>query len=402
MKRGLPIWGHSQQPRPLGAARLQDAVRPTYCVWEVTLRCDLSCAHCGSRAGKPRADELNAAECLDVIRQLAELGVREVSLIGGEVYLRQDWEELVRAVRDAGMICGIVSGGRGFTRERARQAKAAGVSGVSISVDGLESAHDQLRALNGSYRAAMAALDALAAADVRRAANTQINRLSRDDLPELLERLIERRIYGWQPQITVAMGRAADRPEILLQPYELLDVIPCLASLAARCAEADVSFAPGNNVGYFGPHEAALRGHSARGHCQSCTAGRHTLGIEANGDVKGCPSLPSADYVGGNLRHNNLREIWEGAAALRFTRDRDTTELWGFCAGCYYAAECLAGCSWTSHVLFGRRGNNPYCHHRALELRDRGVRERLVPESRAPGDPFDFGEFSLIEEPWPA
>ncbi|MGE3674355.1 MAG: SPASM domain-containing protein, partial [Polyangiaceae bacterium] len=128
---------------------------------------------------------------------------------------------------------------------------------------------------------------------------------------------------------------------------------------------------------------------------------RHTLGIEANGDVKGCPSLPSADYVGGNLRRASLQAIWEGAQSLRFTRDRDTTELWGFCKGCYYSEECLAGCSWTSHVLFGKRGNNPYCHHRALELRDRGVRERLVRGVSAPGTPFDFGEFELIEEPWP-
>ncbi|MEZ4374009.1 MAG: radical SAM protein [Polyangiaceae bacterium] len=401
MKRDLPIWGHSRAPVPLDAARPQDAIRPKYCVWEVTLRCDLACAHCGSRAGKARADELDTAECLDVVRQLAELGVREVSLIGGEVYLRDDWQLLVRAIREAGMTCGIVSGGRGFDRQRAEQARDAGVSGVSISVDGLEAAHDQLRALRGSYRAAMSALEQLEACGVRHAANTQINRLSQGDLPELLERLIERGIYGWQPQITVAMGRAADHPEILLQPYELLEVMPTLASLSERCGATGVRFAPGNNVGYFGPHESTLRRHSSKGHCQSCTAGRLTLGIEANGDVKGCPSLPSADYVGGNLRRASLQAIWEGAKSLRFTRDRDTTELWGFCKDCYYSAECLAGCSWTSHVLFGKRGNNPYCHHRALELKDRGVRERLVRGVSAPGTPFDFGEFELIEEPWP-
>lgn len=386
---------------PLQPPRPRDAVRPTYCVWEVTLRCDLACAHCGSRAGKPRADELDTDQCLEVIRQLAAFGVKEVSLIGGEVYLRNDWQRLVAAVRDAGMVCGIVSGGRGFTPERARQARDAGVSGVSISVDGMEAAHDELRALRGSFRAAMNALEALGAAGVRHAANTQINQLSRRDLPRLLEALIERGIYGWQPQLTVAMGRAADRPELLLQPFDLLEVMPLLAELARRCSEAGVRFAPGNNVGYFGPLESELRRHVAQGHCQSCSAGRQTLGIEANGDVKGCPSLPSADYVGGNLRDASLQAIWEGAAALRFTRDRDATELWGFCRDCYYAAECLAGCSWTSHVLFGRRGNNPYCHHRALELRDRGVRERLVPNAPAPGAPFDFGDFSLVQEPWP-
>jgi radical SAM protein with 4Fe4S-binding SPASM domain len=41
----------------------------------------------------------------------------------------------------------------------------------------------------------------------------------------------------------------------------------------------------------------------------SCGAGRATLGIEANGDIKGCPSLPSSDYVGGNVRDHGLKDI---------------------------------------------------------------------------------------------
>ena len=33
--------------------------RPIYAVWEITLRCDLACRHCGSRAGRARPDELD-------------------------------------------------------------------------------------------------------------------------------------------------------------------------------------------------------------------------------------------------------------------------------------------------------------------------------------------------------
>ncbi len=374
------------------------ASRPRYCVWEVTLRCDLACRHCGSRAGHARPDELNTEECLAVIRQLAELGVREVSLIGGEVYLRPDWTTLVASVRDHGMRCGVVTGGRGMTLERARAAKAAGVSGVSVSLDGLEEAHDELRALRGSFQAALSALRALRQADIPLAVNTQVNQLSRDDLEALSELLFELGVYGWQVQLTVAMGRAADHAELLLQPYELLDVIPRLAALAEACHARGVRFEPGNNVGYFGPHEHALRRGQPGQHTQGCTAGLATLGIEANGDVKGCPSLPSRDYVGGNLRSSTLQDIWERSSALRFARDRTEAELWGFCQSCYYARECRAGCSWTSHVLFGRRGNNPYCHHRALTLAASGRQERLVQIAKAPGEPFDQGRFELVEE----
>ncbi|MCA9627572.1 MAG: radical SAM protein, partial [Myxococcales bacterium] len=68
------------------------APHPVYCVWELTLACDLGCRHCGSRAKDARAGELTTEECLDVVAQLEELGVREVTLIGGEAYLRDDWD----------------------------------------------------------------------------------------------------------------------------------------------------------------------------------------------------------------------------------------------------------------------------------------------------------------------
>src|SRR6185295_17422576 len=125
-KRSLPL---------APEARAVDAVRPIYCVWELTLACDLACRHCGSRAGKARPDELTTEECLDFVRQLAELGVKEVSLIGGEAYLRDDWVEIIEAIRNRGMLATMTTGGRGITEQRARAARQAGLSSASVSVD---------------------------------------------------------------------------------------------------------------------------------------------------------------------------------------------------------------------------------------------------------------------------
>jgi radical SAM protein with 4Fe4S-binding SPASM domain len=162
-----------------------------------------------------------------------------------------------------------------------------------------------------------------------------------------------------------------------------------------------VKFWAGNNIGYFGPYEAEIRASYPQGHMGACGAGRTMLGIEANGDIKGCPSLPTSDYVGGNVRDHSLEAIWERSAPLRFTRERTAADLWGHCATCYYRDNCLAGCTWTTHVLFGRPGNNPFCHHRALELLRQGKRERIVREAMAGGAPFDYGRYAIVEEPWP-
>ena len=341
-------------------------------------------------------------EALDLVRQMAELGVKEVTVIGGEAYLRDDWLDIVAAVRRHGMQCTMTTGGRGLTADMARAAKEAGLMSVSVSIDGLRATHDTLRGVDGSFESALNALKYLSLAGVAVSANTQIGRVSMHQIEPLFELLADAGIHSWQLQLTVAMGRAADEPELLLEPYQMLEVMPMLARIKRRADERDVRIWPGNNIGYFGPYETMLRGNMPRGHMSSCGAGRSTLGIEANGDIKGCPSLSSSDWVGGNIRDNSLQDIWERAETLRFTRDRTVNDLWGHCRDCYYNDVCRSGCSWTSDVLFGKPGNNPFCHHRTLELLRQGKRERIVRTHAAPGEPFDHGLFEIIEEAWPA
>ncbi len=385
---------------PLAAdTRAQDrAWRPIYAVWELTLKCDLACGHCGSRAGRARPDELSTDECLGLVRQLAELGVKEVTVIGGEAYLRDDWVEIVRAVRLAGMRCTMTTGGRGLTLERARAAAAAGLQGAGISLDGGEATHDRLRGVAGAHRAALQAAANLRAVGIAVSVNTQINKLSMPELADVLETVVAVGALAWQIQLTVAMGRAADAPDLLIQPEDLLALFPLLARLKTRCDEAGVVLSPGNNIGYFGPYDSTLRGSVGLGHSASCGAGCTTLGIESNGAIKGCPSLQTVPWTGGNIRDASLQDIWERSAALRYMRDRTVDDLWGYCRTCYYADVCRAGCTWTGFSLFGKPGNNPLCHHRALEMRRLGKRERLVQIDRAPGEPFDNGSFQIILE----
>jgi radical SAM protein with 4Fe4S-binding SPASM domain len=404
--RSLPLAPKAAPSRrrlPLAdEARTQDKYwRPIYAVWEITLACDLACRHCGSRAGKSRPDELSTEECFDLIDQMHALQVKEVTIIGGEAYLRDDWLDIVRRIRGHGMQCSMTTGGRNLTLDKALAAKEAGILSVSVSIDGLREAHDDQRGVQGSFDSALAAMANLKEAKIPFSCNTQINRRNLHEIPEVFEILAKAGMHSWQVQLTTAMGRAGDEKNLLLEPYQVLEVIPMLARLKPRADELNVRIWPGNNVGYYGPYEHILRGRFPGGHRGSCSAGRLTLGIEANGDIKGCPSLPTADYVGGNVRDAKLVDIWEKSAPLRFTRDQTVEDLKGFCRTCYYAEECKGGCNWTSHVLLGYIGDNPYCHHRALELLQKGERERIEKKSPAPGEPFDYSIFELIREPWP-
>lgn len=389
----------SDSTRRIDTAKL--SWHPRYTVWELTLRCDQFCTHCGSRAGDPRDTELSTQEALDVVQQLADLGTRDVVLIGGEAYLHPGFLEIVRALKASGIQPLLTTGGMGITPQLVRDMRSAGIVQVSVSIDGLEIAHDLIRGQKGSFQAALRALRILREEGLPSAANTNINRVNRYDLEPLFELLSEQGIDAWQVQITIPLGRAADRPDMILQPYDLLHVLPAVAAIKKRAQERNILVMPGNNLGYFGPEEALLRSMKKGGcdHWSSCQAGKFILGIESDGAVKGCPSLQTDAYVGGNLTERTLRDIWENTPELAFTRNRTTDSLWGFCKTCMFAEVCMAGCSFSAHALFGRPGNNPYCHFRARSLAKEGKRERLIPATPASGLPFDNGLFDIHIEP---
>ncbi|GGE12573.1 GDL motif peptide-associated radical SAM/SPASM maturase [Polymorphobacter glacialis] len=371
---------------------------PVSVVWEITLACDLACQHCGSRAGRRRRDELSTAEALDLVGQIAELGARSVGLIGGEAYLRKDWLQIIAAVRAAGMECDLQTGGRNLTAARAQAAADAGLNAVGISIDGIGATHDRLRGVIGSYELALAAMRNVRAAGLEVGVNSQINSATLHQLPELMDIIIAEGCRNWQLAITTAMGNAADHPDLLLQPWQMMEVMPLLAELAEKGRAQGLFLQPASNIGYFGPHESRLRNvMNEEIHFHGCNAGDTVLGIEADGTIKSCPGLPSP-YAGGNIRERRLRDIWENAEPLAFNRRRTVDDLWGYCRGCYYAETCLAGCTWTAHALMGRAGNNPMCHHRALDFDARGLRERLVKVKDAEGRSFDHGEFEIVVE----
>ena len=383
-------------------------LRTTYAVWELTLRCNLLCIHCGSRARDARPNELTTDEALDLVRQLDEIGIREVSLIGGEAFLRRDWLEIAAEISRRGMRCTMTTGGYGLGPKLATKMAAAGIQLVSVSVDGLEATHDLLRGRRGSWRQAFVAIQSLRDAGIKTGANTQINRLSAPELPLLYRHLRDAGIRSWQTQLTVPMGNAADRPELLLQPPELLDVYPMLAHLLERGLSEGVRMYPGNNIGYFGPYERRFSSRPGTDgwdevFWSGCQGGILTLGIEADGTIKPDPSLPTAAYAGGNIRDRSLHEIVHHSEILKMNEvagtEHATDDLWGFCKGCEFAQICRGGDTWTSHVFFDRRGNNPYCHYRSLYHAAAGLRERLRQVTPAPGVPFDNGVFEVKREP---
>jgi len=362
---------------------------PRTVVWELTLACNMNCRHCGSRAGKPRPDELTQPEALRLCQDLAELGAKRITLGGGEPTLRPDWTMIAEALVSRGIKVNMVTNGRGWDRKMADRAKAFGLDSVAFSMDGCEATHNYIRRIKGQWNDLWRSIDQTVARGVPVSVVTQVNRRNLAELEELHGLLKAHKVRSWQLQLGNPTGNMADNPDLVLRPEDVLEIVPRVARLRGLPGRPKVY--AGDNIGYYGEHEAELRDQGGLvPFWVGCQAGCSVLGIESNGNVKGCLSLPSAmngvdQFVEGNIRQRSLREIWESPDSFAYNRKFTLSQLQGFCRTCEYAEICRGGCSWTAFAHTRDRNDNPYCYYR--QTCERGLAQRgqvNAPEPQRP------------------
>ncbi len=346
-----------------------------YCVWETTLACNLACRHCGSSAGRARQGELDTAEALDLVDQLADLGVQELTLSGGEFLVRPDWPAILQRVRERNMERLVISNGLSIDEKVADTLAKEGVASVSISIDGLPVTHNRLRPLRGgdwalsdpaspadSYNQLLAAMEHLRAAGVVVAAITQVSQMNIDDLAEIRALLVEQGVGHWQVQLTHPMGRAESAVPAL-EPGDAPRVHDFIRETQDK---GDIRCLAADDVGWFACDEHLLRsgGGAPRHFWTGCQAGLEIIGIKSDGGVRGCLSMTD-DLLEGNIRERPLREIWEDPDLFAYNRRFDESHLRGGCAGCAFGRLCRGGCHSLAHTTVGHLLDNPYCIRQA-------------------------------------
>jgi cyclic pyranopterin phosphate synthase len=151
----------------------------------VTDRCNLRCTYCMPRekfndnyAFLPRNELLTFEEIERLVRQFINLGVRKVRLTGGEPLLRRGIERLIERLASMKTMEGkaleitLTTNAVLLTR-KARALKDAGLSRVTVSLDGLSDATFQR--MSGSDVAVATVLDGIAAAQASGLGPVKVN-----------------------------------------------------------------------------------------------------------------------------------------------------------------------------------------------------------------------------------
>lgn len=303
--------------------------------WESTLRCNVACLHCGSDcSSSTQTPDMPAEDFLRVIDSITpHVNPHHVMIVisGGEPLMRPDLANIGLALNQRGYPWGMVTNGLALTPARFAQLRQAGLSSMSISLDGLEDDHIWLRqhplAFQGAVRAIrLAAADSDLVWDVV----TCVNQRNITRLDALCERLQALGVRHWRLITIDPMGRATKNPLLLLSDEQAAYLLDFIAE--HRRQGLSVSY---SCEGFLGGYEGKVRDHLFH-----CAAGVSVASVLIDGSISACTSI-RGKYYQGNIYHDDFWTVWE----QRFQpyRNRDWMRRSAPCAQCAVYRYCEGG-----------------------------------------------------------
>jgi mycofactocin radical SAM maturase len=302
---------------------------PICLTWELTYACNLACVHCLSSSGRRDPRELSTEECLAVVDELRRLQVFYVNIGGGEPMLRRDFFDVVEYATTHQVGVKFSTNGTHLDRTAARRLAAMDYLDVQISIDGADAAVNDAVRGDGSFDAAIAAMDNLAEAGVGPFKISLV--VTRHNVGQLDEYLALAERYGAQLRVTRLRpsGRGADTwHELHPTQAQQRDLYRWLMD-RPNVLTGDSFF-----------HLSAL-GDPLPG-LNLCGAGRVVCLIDPIGDVYACPFVIHPEFRAGSVRDpGGFTDVWRSSELFTSLREPSSP---GACASCGSYDSCQGGC----------------------------------------------------------
>lgn len=312
---------------------------PLRVTFEVTYRCNLSCPFCFQEFAREESPEFrkNYELSPDELSK-AIAGLPRFSLItfnGGEVFVRKDFPGLLREISRQGRRFNIVTNGTMLFEDKIRLlVDETNALSVGISIDGIGETHDEIRRLPKAFDRTVKNMRELVAYRDNSRKRFPIVDMKTVITSENIDELVD--IYELGADIGVDYLTFS-----CLRTSELIFALPCRASLddeaysdppplldldmdmdvlrsqlekiVARAEEGGpaVRFYPD-----YSSIEGVLKYYAGQGEMadyEPCHAPWTNIRVAPNGDVYPCLS-----YKMGNIKEQELLEIWRGEEIRRF------------------------------------------------------------------------------------
>lgn len=269
---------------------------------ELNLSCNLRCRHCfqGDYSSSAIMDKHRAIEILDT---LAEAGVFEISLIGGEPLLHPGIIEIMQHCQKLDFSTSITTNATLIDAEMADIIVETGVS-VYVSLDGIAEMHDSIRG-RGSFSRTERAIKLLLERNVSVDILCTLNALNADRYKDVIDYC---KTLGVPCNFNLFKPFKPAHEQLILKPDRFFEI--CLDLFERR--------KKGEPIGLS--NAAIVSVLSGLPDQKECTATLSGLVIDTNSRMITCPGLVSAGYFQENdlpSFDNNFLETWHNHRTFR-------------------------------------------------------------------------------------
>lgn len=329
---------------------------------EITCRCNLRCRYC-YYFDNPETEyrELPTCEWLDFFAELGRVAVMEVTLLGGEPFVRDDLPFLIEGIVGNRMRFSILSNGSLITNDMASFIRSTGrCNHIQISLDGSSAeVHESARG-KGSFAGAIEAIRTLQRHQVPVTVRVTLHRRNIQDLDNIAALLLDTlELPGFTTNCAGSLGSCRQNTDLLLTPADRELAMATLLRLSSKY--------PGRITAQAGPlaemqiwsrmeklcQEKGELSDLPSGSLSGCGCPWTTLAVRADGMFVPCVML--SHLTMGRINHAQLTQVWREHPVLDRLRRRREIPLTAFalCRDCTYNPYCTGNCPAIAFNLTG-------------------------------------------------
>lgn len=346
---------------------------------EITSRCNLRCRYCYF-FDNPEVSyqDLPTEEWLQFIDELGRCGVMNVSLAGGEAFLRKDLPRLLKALVTNRMRFSILSNGTLINDDISEFISGTNrCDYVQVSVDGsCADVHDICRG-KGSFSSAIRGIRILQKYNIPVTVRMTIHRHNVHDLENTALFLLEELdLEEFSTNASGFIGSCRKTgSDLLLTVKERQTAMSTLSRLSRMYEDRITAQAgPLADARFWSRMESARRlkapAFDNGGHLTGCGCTKDSIAVRADGTIVPCSMLAHLEL--GRINRDSLTEVWQKNKALSALRLRNHISLsnFAYCSDCSYLDYCTGNCPGLGYAITGEV-NSPSpdaCLKRFLEI----------------------------------
>ncbi len=334
--------------------------------WDVTERCNLSCAHC--YINKPAGDagqvarELSAAQICSILDEVVAEGCLGLTFTGGEPFLRPDMLEIYRHAKRRGVLVTLFTNGTLLTPAIADVLAEWRPYKVEITLYGATAeTYERVTGVKGSFARCMRGIELLLERGLPLGLKSMLLATNRHELDGMMAFATERGLeFRWDSELTPRLDGGTQNQATMLSPAEVAEIDTDSSERVAEWRalwERDKERALGIEP----------RGVSEVGSAIfQCGAGLHSFHIDSRGRLMPCAIArrPSYDLTEGPFREGWKKVLYDARQARRRTRSA--------CGDCEISILCSQCAGWSQLVHGDNETSVDYlcetAHQRALRL----------------------------------